>query len=255
MPTDCKQVGTLEFSILFVKLSGDFFSAKLLVATGGPWDTSVYTEVLDLADESIVCDALGDYPIKVLGASGGLVNDSLPLICGGYANQSYISDCFIPGSAAIDPVVKLLTPREDSAAVTMNNHRLWVTGGTQNKHTGPYSTSEIVDVLAFPPTVIPGPELPEPMSDHCIVKLNASTLLFLGGNFHLTKTFFYDISTQTWTNGPYMKYARIDFGCGMMQTTNGSFMVVATGGLANPSKTEFLVLDDPNGLNWSFGKN
>jgi len=59
-------------------------SGKVLIATGSPYETSVKTEVIDLADESTTCEALQDFPIQVTGASGGLLNDSQPLICGGW---------------------------------------------------------------------------------------------------------------------------------------------------------------------------
>ena len=88
--------------------------------SGFPYETSVLAEVLDLADESTACNALGDYPIQVQGAFGGLVNDSLPLICGGRKENSDVSDCHIVGtSASSDPVAKLLAPRSFAGRVTI----------------------------------------------------------------------------------------------------------------------------------------
>ena len=225
--------------------------SKVLIATGSPWSTSVLTEVIDLADESTSCEALGDFPIQVSSASGGLINDRLPLICGGFG-EGVISGCYIAGGAISDPVIKLFTPRGYSAAVVINSHQLWVTGGLDDKFNDLAST-EIVDILANPPTVVPGPELPEPMNGHCIVQLNQSTVFFMGGE-QSKKTFFFDASTLTWTNGPDMNHDRWNFGCGLM-TTGSDLLVVASGGFDSPTTTELLNLGDPNGLKWSAGKN
>ena len=228
-------------------------SGKVLVSTGSPTGTSVKTEVIDLVDESTSCDGLEDYPIPVWGASGFLMNDSLPLICGG-ANDDLVpfSDCHIAGSATSDPVVKLLTARFDSAAVPINSHQLWVTGGWDGSNF--LASTEIVDVLASPPTVVPGPELPVPMAAHCIVQLNESTVLFMGGRPNGKKTFFYDASTLTWTNGPDMNHERSVFGCGLM-TMGSDILVVASGAYLSSSTTEVMSLGDPDGLKWSAGKN
>ena len=48
-------------------------SAKVLIATGQPYETSILTEVVDLADESTPCKFLTEYPIEVYGASGGMI--------------------------------------------------------------------------------------------------------------------------------------------------------------------------------------
>ena len=228
----------------------DSFSGKVLIATGSPWSTSVLTEVIDLADESTSCKALEDYPIQVSSASGGLIQNSQPLICGGWNGNSLFSECFMAGGAASDPVVKLLTPRQWSAAVAINSHQLWVTGGYGGSW---LASTEIVDILANPPTVVPGPELPVRMNGHCIVQLNQSTVLFMGGSPNRKKTFFFDIPSQTWTDGPDMNHDRRDFGCSTM-TTGSDLLVVASGGYDSPSTTELLNMGNSNGLKWSAGK-
>ena len=226
----------------------NFFSAKLLVATGYPWMTSVLTEVIDLADESTTCDTLDDHPIQVTRASGGLINGSLPLICGVWNGNG---DCYIAGIATRDPVVKLLTPRDGSAAVAMGSHQLWITGGYDDSSEDVMFT-EIVDFTSSPASVVRGPELPMPMDGHCIVKLNESTVLFM----YRYKTFFFDYSAQAWTNGPDMSYDRYDFGCAIVKWGYGSSRVVVAGSVYGEggSTSEFLMLDDPNGLKWSAGK-
>ena len=109
-----------------------------------------------------------------------------------------------------------------------------------------------MDVLANPPTVVKGPELPVPMMAHCIVQLNTSMLMFISEK----KTFFYNIPSQTWTNGADTNHVRSYSGCGLM-TMGSDRIVVASGGfeIESRSTTELLNLDDSNGLKWSAGKN
>ena len=228
-----------------------------MVATGST-DGAIQlssTEVIDLADESTTCEAIEDYPIPVGTASGGLA--SLPIICGGRrGNSGPISECYIAGKKLHDPVAKLLTPRFGSAAVAISSHQLWITGGVDG--VTPLSSTEIVNVQASYASVEKGPELPEPMVGHCIVQLNLSTVLFMGGGPSTTKkTFFYEMTTQTWTNGPDMNYGRAYFGCGLMQTATGSSIVVVSGGGTSltdfHAKTEFLPLDETHGMKGSAG--
>ena len=230
-----------------------------MVATGFPRAHSVKTEVIDLADETTTCEALEDHPIEVNMASGGLLNDRVPLICGGFEGVNRLIVCYIAGSANRDPVVKRLTPRSSSAAVTLNSHQLWITGGMDDSRSKYLKSTEIVDDRTSFPPVVKGPDLPVPMAGHCIVQLNQSTILFMGGAPNFKKTHFYNIETQTWTDGPDMNYGRLYSGCGMMQMATGSSVVVITGGRKTEaltrSTTEFLKLGDPFGLRWSRGMN
>ena len=41
-------------------------------------------EIVDLKNESFVCNKVPQFPQKVLGAAGGLIQGNIPLICGGY---------------------------------------------------------------------------------------------------------------------------------------------------------------------------
>lgn len=174
----------------------------------------------------------------------------MPLICGGW-NGNLIEDCYNPQSATNNPFVKLLNPRSGSASVVMGS-QLWITGGIDRSenHT---STTEIVDLFAPAAPVVKGPELPRPMQGHCIAKINETTVLIM----YESKTYFFDYEAQVWTDGPDRNIETLDFGCGIMKmANNGSDVVVASGGLilGTEDKTEFLLLDDPDGLKWSPGK-
>ena len=215
------------------------------MATGSPYETSVAVEVFDLVDDSVICEALEDFPVQVAAASGGLINNSVPIICGGLNN--FRGDCHIPGNTNDGPLATLITPRSSTASIAMGN-TLWITGGAHVFNNSPLSSTEIVDDLAI---VVDGPELPMTMFGHCIVKLNQTTFLFM----YERKTFFYDYSNQVWSYGPDMKYKRTYFGCGKMTSANGSVVVVAAGGAYSRNTTEFLDFDGSKDLKWSAGEN
>ena len=74
------------------------FLAKLLVTTGQVLDnhaTSRISEVLDLSDPTNKCQMLQKYPIKVMKATGKLIDGEVPLICGGIGlNGEWRRECY-----------------------------------------------------------------------------------------------------------------------------------------------------------------
>ena len=56
----------------------------MLVVTGTPIEDAQYSEVIDLLDPQAVCQPLMDFPIQAYSATGGLLQNNFPLICGGY---------------------------------------------------------------------------------------------------------------------------------------------------------------------------
>ena len=57
--------------------------------------TSLITEVIDIMDETKVCNNLGDFPVLVSWATGGLVNEK-PIVCGGQGGTpTYKQGCYI----------------------------------------------------------------------------------------------------------------------------------------------------------------
>ena len=156
-------------------------------------------------------------------------------------------DCYMP--VRPDPVAKLNTPRSHTASVALGT-KIWVTGG-QNENREAVKSTEIIDVLNSPATVVAGPELPTVMWGHCIVKVNSTTDFFI----YREKTYFFNHPSQSWTRGPDLNMDKKDGGCGIMKLANGSDVVVAAGGSMQRERalsTEFLVLD--GSMKWVAGK-
>ena len=91
--------------------------------------TSLITEVIDIMDETKICNNLGDFPALVSWTTGGLV-DGKPIVCGGQDSvPAYKKECYI----LEDNIWKLLTslnePRSQASGTVLDSDHLWITGG------------------------------------------------------------------------------------------------------------------------------
>jgi hypothetical protein len=172
---------------LKANLSSIFFGSflvlgKLLVTTGYNVG-SKKTEVFDLMNTTKSCKPLADYPLDTVQlAAGGLLNNSIPLICGGRGPTVNLDDCFVAGklSSSKSPPVKLSQWRVRAAGSVFNGSTLWLTGGyiASNHYSTPESKStEFIDMNGSRP----GPDLPMPLRMHCVVSVNETTAIVIGG--------------------------------------------------------------------------
>jgi hypothetical protein len=107
------------------------------------------------------------------------------------------------------------------------------------------------------------PSMPTGLSFHCMVKLNATTVLVAGGVFPnftaSTVTYIYNDVYKTWFSGPKLNQARQSHKCGkiMVDSTSNKWGVVAIGGMNATSlgtvlsTVEFL---DPDLMAWKIIK-
>ncbi len=142
------------------------------------------TEVIQIkGDDSkpIKEDPNLDLAISAKSATGGMMSENIPLICGGISDLGEVHQhCWILGQKF--PQVSMQAPRYYAASVviTVNNRSiLWVTGGNrENDLSSAQSTTELVqlDRSEF------GPNLPKPLARHCILKVSDREALITGGS-------------------------------------------------------------------------
>ena len=91
---------------------------------------SLVTEVIDITDETKKCNNLGDFPVLVSWATGGLV-DGKPIVCGGQytSTPTYKKECYIFEDDAWKLLTSLNEPRSQAGSTILNGDHLWITGG------------------------------------------------------------------------------------------------------------------------------
>jgi hypothetical protein len=232
---------------------------KVLMTTG--WDVGTQKiEVFDLSDSTNVCQRSGlvDYHFdEVSWASGGLLNNNIALVCGGYKYSSpdkRLDDCLTITDNGVEAAVKLIHPRSEAASVVFNGDTLWLTGGSIIG----METTKTTEFVTLTGTR-PGPDLPLELEHHCLVTLNDTTVLLIGGEpadlSHSKATFYYNTEHQTWTEGPSLITGRFYHGCALFKSHQHgqTDTVIVTGGWNREAlaTTEFLNLDGSNV--WTLG--
>jgi hypothetical protein len=233
---------------------------KVLVTTGGDVG-SKKNEIVDINNPTNVCvpKFWADYPLdQVQGASGGLLtNNNALLICGGEGSR-LLDDCFSIGINSnphgIKKTATLTQPRGYASSVVLNSTSLWLTGGRLGS--GYTKSTEFVQLTG----TSPGPDLPLEVAGHCLVSLNDTTLILIGGNLqsgtNSKATWFYNTDHKTWTDGPSLTIARhAHHSCALFKSPQHGHTdtVIVTGGWngATLASTELLYLDSNS---WQSGK-
>ncbi len=204
---------------------------KLLVASGSVNKTGKSVEIINLDEKNAidVCDDLPYLPENATFGTGQLFNGSTPIICQcscqAYQNGSWVSEA--------DP--KACRYNASSSILTNSDGKefLFIAGGS--KDVGEHlNLTETFDGTYWNNQA----SALEAVSGHCIVHINSSTVLSIGGlNIQgpMKSTFFYNKNKNKWTPGPSLNTARVDLTCGILLWRNSTSaniekVVVAAGG-------------------------
>jgi hypothetical protein len=233
---------------------------KVLVTTGADVG-SKKNEIVDLNNPTNVCQPKfwADYPLdKVYAASGGLLTNNNALICGGRTGSGRLDDCFSIGIYSIPHGIKktatLTQPRWFASSVVLNSTTLWLTGGYLGS--GHTKSTEFVQLTG----TTPGPDLPLEVAYHCLVSLNDTTALLIGGQLQdgtsSKFTWFYNTDHKTWTDGPSLILGRYYHSCALFKSPQHGHTdtVIVTGGGNGTNylaSTELLNLESNS---WQSGK-
>ncbi len=217
---------------------------------------------LDPAIPGLACDNLPEFPLGLAAATGQLFNKSTPIICGGN-NGNDLCDCYALQNQSWTKISSLNQCRRypASALVSLKHEEevLMITGG--------YDAPTVLNSVEF----FDGTDweqgqvsvLPRGVWEHCLVKINSTTLLLVGGSetdgvvSPVSATHFYDVNKNQWIPGPTLNVARAGAGCGLLnwmnpQTNQMEKIVVASGGYES-STTELLYVDRIGDYSWVMG--
>ena len=233
-----------------------------MIATGYPYDNGRNTEIVDLEDSNFSCTKVEPFPVKLHGATGGLMKGQKPFICGGRANingtGAYSKDCYQlteAGSWAKDQTAKLNTARGYAGygSVVIDNN-LYLAGG--------YNGNDLKSIEKLSPDATAqtlSVQLPTGFSSHCQVPWDSETFFVIGGyegdSRRRDESYFINVKTNQRTNGPSLNTARHSHACGELEVNGKSFIIV-TGGYNGLFLKSTEVLDKSNvGQGWKTGKN
>jgi len=200
---------------------------KFMLVTGYDDTYLNDTEIVDLSAVNRTCRDPADFPYQASDVVAKKI-DGVTWVCGGRTPDAYLNDCFAynellntwdkaPGS--------LLIPREYSADVLLDANSWWVTGGTG--FGGVLATTEIMRLGNFSR----GPDLPWPMAEHCVTKVDETRYMFVGGSGDAgNKTSIYDEVTDTWEYLSDMPRARAGHVCQAIYNVVDGLEVVVAGG-------------------------
>jgi len=226
--------------------------SKLLVTTGDNWSNPAegnqkISEVVDLSNDESSCNPLKDFPIDLQQACGGLINDSMILICGGFdpSENDASNKCFLVNGPS-EPVAYMKLRRNFPGCTVINDTLLWMTGGLGLGGLQIHETTEFIDLTTQ--LAVAGPDLPAELYGHCMVSINETTVLLTGGygndwppSGSSYLSYFFNIITYQWTPGPSMMNSYVYHDCTILKT-NGTTIAM----LANNYHVEFLDMQNPS---------
>ena len=172
------------------------------------------------------------------------------VVCGGLDN-SYEpkGDCTSFGAFRAKSFQMIEKGRVGASSVLLNATTMWITGG-KNDGTA-LSSTEYVTLDGS----TKGINLPFTVSGHCMVKLDETVILLVGGEQDekiSEKTYVINVTNEfDITEGPSLNRTRSNHGCGILKDEFGNEIVVVVGG---NSVKEVELLNISLIEEWSFGK-
>jgi hypothetical protein len=144
--------------------------------------------------------------------------------------------------------------RYGAAAAQLQDGKLLVTGGW-DENWDTLNTSEILTEDGWESNI---PLLPVTISYHCMVTINSTTVMVIGGiqNGQTTGDIFYfTFGTDTWTPGPALNNKRTRHKCGKIRRNKESheMSIIAAGGFYSESQLSSVEILDEGSNEWKTG--
>ncbi len=224
------QVATVTH-VQIINLKSNFYFgqglSKLLICGGYAIDTC---EVIDLKSSATICKNLPNFPATVQAAIGGLGLKENPIMCGGYQNQYSSNKCHSLENNEWVSSDSMNLVRVEATAAQLQDGKLLVTGGKNGSHY--ISSAEMLTDVGWESNI---PSLPVTINGHCMVTVNSTTVMVIGGiqnSQSSGKTFYFTFGEECWTEGPKLKYRRGHHSCGRIRSGKESqkMSIIVAGG-------------------------
>ena len=178
-------------------------------------------DVFDYSGANLNCENPHNLPYPITGGVLMATPGKKPWYCGGFGlktgaqTTASLAECleFDPDTNSWSTAATMNTPRRRPAGIVINSETVWLTGG-RSGDTGAVASTEYYQSTTFNP----GPALPNALHRHCMARVDADTVIIVGGatdaGVAQNAIHLFDIPSQTFTspNNP-MTQARIGVTC------------------------------------------
>ena len=212
-------------------------------------------EVVDLETSSTSCREIENFPDAVGGAVGMIGPNQQPLICGGYYSTGDSTNCYTLENGHWQ-LFSLMTEKRRHASIAPSPYptkdfSVIVTGGYDGSSN--LDSSELWSQNAW--HQMPA-KLPMSNREHCVVQINLTTVMIIGGlnSSIIDATYLFNSETEKWMPGPPLQNARRAQNCARIKTQNKQpyFSIIVAGGYDGTHLSSVEILDNVNG-NWRYG--
>ncbi len=143
--------------------------------------------------------------------------------------------------------------RTSAAAAQLKDGKLLVTGGYDGS--GFLNSAEMLTEEGWESII---PSLPVTIRNHCMVTVNSTTVMAIGGyqnNQYSGKTFFFTFGEESWTEGPELKNNRVGHSCGKIRRNKESqeMSIIVAGGFDGSSYLSSVEILDEDSNEWQTG--
>ncbi len=197
--------------------------SKLLICGGfNPVGPNIDTcEVIYLASSASTCKNPPNFQTAVYDAIGGLGFKGNPIICGGNQNGVRSNKCYSLENNEWVSSASMNSVRVAAAAAKLKDGKLLVTGG----YGGSLYSLNSAEMLTEEGWESYIPSLPVTIYGHCMVTVNSTTVMVIGGvqnDQRSGKTFYFTFGEESWTEGPELKNKRGYHSCGKIRRNKES---------------------------------
>ncbi len=229
--------------------------SKLLICGGiNPSDIDT-CQVINLASSASTCKNPPNFPATVSGAIGGLGFKRNPIICGGYQKIVHSNKCYSLENNGWVSSASMNSVREGAAAAQLKDGKLLVTGGKDGYNGFYLNSAEMLTEEGWESNI---PSLPVTIAAHCMVTVNSTTVMVIGGaqnNTYSGKTFYFTFGEESWTEGPKLKIKRCFHSCGKIRRNKESqeISIIVAGGYDGFSRLLSVEILDEGSNEWQTG--
>ncbi len=224
---------------------------KLLICGGYYTDTC---EIINLASSASTCKNPPNFPPTVFAAIGGLGFKGNPILCGGYQNGARSNNCYSLENNAWVSSASMNSVRYAAAAAQLKDGKLLVTGGEDSSGSS-LNSAEMLIEEGWESNI---PSLPVTVYGHCMVTVNSTTVMVIGGiqnGQYSGKTFYFTFGEESWTEGPDLKHKRAGNSCGKIRRNKESqeMSIIVAGGNDDGSYLSSVEILDEGSNKWQTG--